>query len=219
MKLPNHKLIIGPKQPAKGFLKTVSHKVDFVFENGERDSMVVDSIERKSMDVVVIVPYYYKSDYDMRVYLRSCIRPSLASREYNNTGRWDKHKENPIIWELPAGLIELEEIGINGVFSAALRELEEETGFSTDERWRTDIIGKPYFASIGCFAERLYTVMVDISGLNIKKPTEDGSALEKYAVVEEVSLNDALDMIERGKIVDSKTILALYRLKMEMEKE
>ena len=86
MELPKHKLIIGPKQPAKGFLKTVSHKVDFVFENGERDSMVVDSIERKSMDVVVIIPYYY--DYrtgKLFICLKSCIRPALVTREYTRS--------------------------------------------------------------------------------------------------------------------------------------
>jgi hypothetical protein len=211
MKLPKHKLIIGPQQPAKGFIKAVSHNIEFHFDNGEKDSMIVDSLDKKCMDVVVIVPYE-RDQYGLNIYLRSCIRPSLATREYD-VGRPDKHKENPIMWELPAGLVEPEETGMEGIYSAALRELKEETGFIVPS-YKIEQLGHPYFSSPGIVSERIYIMLVDVNKCNKIKPTEDGSALEKNAVVESVSLTQAFQMINDGDIVDSKTILSLYRFHM-----
>ena len=211
MQLPKHKLIVGPEQPSVGFLKTVSHKIDFEFENGETASMLVDSIKRKAMDVVVIIPYYKRKD-SYCVYLRSCIRPSFITRDYKNTGRPDYHENNANNWELPAGLIEPEEIGEEGIINSALRELEEEIGFLA-QPYLAKKLGHRYFTCLGNMAERMYTVMVNVGRLQQHKPTEDGSALEKFAnITPGIELTEALSMIDYGKIVDSKTILSLYRL-------
>jgi len=213
LELPRHKLIIGPKQPAKGFLKTVSHKVDFVFENGVTDSMVVDSIERKSMDVVVIIPYFYNFiTGKLFIYLKSCIRPALVTRKYIRQSA--EHGQGNI-WELPAGLIEPEEYNLTGVYQAAQRELEEEIGFKQPDG-SFQFCGKSYYANVGMMAEQIFILKTAVDPKTIQIPTEDGSPLEKYSKIISITLDDALYYIDRGEIVDSKTILALYRFKISM---
>lgn len=215
MKLPNHKLIIGPKQESSGFLKTNSQKVTFLYENGISSSMTMDSVERKSLDVVVIMPYYVgyhdKHGDNIIIYLRSCIRPALVCRDYKSTERFESDNIHNM-WEFSAGLIELEETGIDGIKSAASRELEEEVGFTVESN-KFNQLGKRVFGSVGMMGERLYYLIVEIDPLAQKTPIEDGSPLEKFAKVERVSLDTAFMMMKSGEIYDTKTIIGLYKLK------
>jgi ADP-ribose pyrophosphatase len=115
------------------------------------------------------------------------------------------------LWEVPAGLVEASEQTTTGPARAAQRELAEELGFSVAlEAMHT--LGPSAFPSPGVIAERHFFFEVTVDPAVRREPELDGSALEHFGVVAEVSLEDALQMCRSGQIEDSKTELALRRL-------
>ena len=60
--------------------------------------------------------------------------------------------------------------------------------------------------------ERHFFFHVEVAGLDRGTPSEDGSALEKHALVVPIALHDALALTRTGDIEDEKTELALRRL-------
>jgi ADP-ribose pyrophosphatase len=105
---------------------------------------------------------------------------------------------NKEIWEIPAGKLdkgEKPEVGAN-------RELKEETGYEARELKK---IGEFYLAP-GYSTEYMYLFLA--RGLNKRE-----QSLEKGEKIEEVKIfskKEVLKMIKSRKIVDAKTILALF---------
>ena len=98
--------------------------------------------------------------------------------------------------EIPAGGINPEE----DMQTAALRELEEETGYRA---------GKCEFllairTTVAFCNERIDIYVAEDLEEGKQHPDED-----EYVEIEEYSLEELLDMIENGKIQDSKTVSAL----------
>lgn len=100
--------------------------------------------------------------------------------------------------ELPAGKLEPQE----NPDSAAKRELEEETGYVSDNWIKLGYI----YTSVGFCDEKLYLYLV--KDLKFKKENPDD---DEIIQCEEYSINQALEMIDNGIINDSKTICALLR--------
>jgi len=102
------------------------------------------------------------------------------------------------IIELPAGKLEYGE----DPFEAAKRELTEETGYVAD-KWED--LGYIH-TTPGFCDEKLY--LYKASGLTYKETNFD-----EFEVVENriTPLNEALEMIKTGEIIDSKTICALFK--------
>lgn len=113
------------------------------------------------------------------------------------------------IWELPAGKINEGEDPL----ACARRELAEETGHAAST-WRklTAIYTTPGFCS-----EVLHLYLAsDLS------PTPDGRTLEEGELtmtMKTVPLADAIAMIERGEIVDGKTICGILLGERLLRKE
>lgn len=158
-----------------------------------------DVAERRALDAAVIVPHAH-IDGAVHIFLRSSVRPPLALRtlEPLHTGS---------LWELPAGLIELNESPVH----AAQRELYEEVGFTVpiDALRPLGGLSSPAPALIG---EIHHYFHVDVSGLSRIEPEGDGSPLEHGARILSVRLSDALDACRSGLVLDAKTELALRRL-------
>ena len=194
------------------FLKIDTNDVRFHYPDGSTAEMKVDTISRKLSDAVVIVPYF-KSGRDGKyyVYLRSCLRTAIAVADYSKTMRLSDN--NPNLWELPAGLVDEEETGELGLRQAVVRELKEEVGFNiAQESVLINRMGFPVFPDPGVIAERLYFYSVKVEPNDRGVPTEDGSPLEKGGVVEVFSINEALEYIQYGRILDCKTEVGLNRL-------
>jgi ADP-ribose pyrophosphatase len=104
------------------------------------------------------------------------------------------------IWEIPAGKLkpkEKPEIG-------AKRELREETGYEAKELIK---IGE-FYLSPGYSTEYMYLFLAK----NLKKGKEDLDKEEKIKEVRVFSKKEIEKMIKLRKIVDAKTILALFFL-------
>lgn len=100
--------------------------------------------------------------------------------------------------ELPAGKLEK---GENPDY-ASKRELEEETGYISDN-WKS--LGYIY-TSPGFCDEKLYLYLASDLKYKQQNPDED-EIIESL----EYSISEVFDMIDNGLINDSKTICALFR--------
>ena len=101
--------------------------------------------------------------------------------------------------EIPAGTLEIGE----DPALCAVRELKEETGYSA-LNWET--IGKLY-PSPGYSTEQMWFYLARDLTASVAAP-EDDESLQ----LEIVPFAEAVDKIERGEIVDAKSIVALLRV-------
>ena len=113
--------------------------------------------------------------------------------------RQHRYPFNEVTWELPAGKLEKGEEPLR----CAQRELEEETGYRAKE-WKklTAIYTTPGFCS-----EVLHIYLAtNLIALPDGKKLEEG---EQTMTTTMVMLSNAIEMIERQEIVDSKTICGI----------
>lgn len=110
-----------------------------------------------------------------------------------------RHAIDEELWELPAGTLDAAD---EPPAKAARRELEEETGYQAE---RLIEMGA-FYSSPGFMTERLYAFVA--AGL-----TKTRQRLEptEHIHVEVVDVENALEMIRDGRIVDAKTIVTLLR--------
>jgi ADP-ribose pyrophosphatase len=181
------------------------------FEDGhESTPFEYDIIDRERLDAVVIVAHYAGSDGRRRVLLRTALRPPVALRPLS-VRPIPERETLGALWELPAGLVEVDERSAEGLKQCAARELLEEVGVKADPSALAEL-GPSTFPAPGMVGERHFFFHVAIDPAQISVPTEDGSALERGAIVAAVPLDEALALCRRGEIEDAKTELALRRL-------
>jgi ADP-ribose pyrophosphatase len=110
-----------------------------------------------------------------------------------------RHAPGGTIWEVPAGKLDPGE----DPEACAARELEEETGYRAGRIERTGVI----LTSPGFTDERIH--------LFCAYDLQPGTLQHEHAEhieIHEVRFSEALDMIERGEIIDAKSIVALYHV-------
>ena len=112
-----------------------------------------------------------------------------------------RHAAGGWIWELPAGKIEQQE----DIKTTAQCELAEEAGFEANS-WV--YLGK-CLSSPGVFTEIIHLYRA-------QDLTEVGQQLEEHEVLEVHWFKPQTihDMIRKGEIIDSKTVVALYYLQL-----
>ncbi len=108
--------------------------------------------------------------------------------------------------EIPAGTLEEGE----DPALCAVRELKEETGYSA-ARWEP--LGY-FFSSPGFCTERMFLFLARQLADGTATPEEDESI-----TVEWMPLAQAVDAIERGEIVDGKTMVGVLRVWRKINKE
>ena len=186
---------LGESDRAKPFFTLKHHRCQIEYPDGTlSEEFHHDIVSRKNPDAAVMIAYHIKNCEPM-IYLRSCIRPSLANRFF----------EGGSIWELPAGIIENETAE-----EAAAREVEEEVGFKVEVS-DMRLLGPPSFTCVGMTAEMMYFFAVKVDPNSQGEPKLDGSPLEKGGVVTPVCLSKIRCMISSGQISDLKTEVAVRR--------
>src|SRR5579863_4725086 len=114
-----------------------------------------------------------------------------------------RHAAQQFLWELPAGKLEPNEDPLAG----AQRELEEETGYRA-KKWKPLV---EYYGSPGFLGESMKVFLAEGLIACDAHPEEDEQIEFRL-----VRLSDLVKMIEKGAIVDGKTltsILLYVRLK------
>jgi ADP-ribose pyrophosphatase len=165
----------------------------------ESEAFQYDVATRKSLDAAVIAAHFIE-DGVRHVYLRSAVRPpcALIGLPPGDVGG---------LWELPAGLIDPGEEPAG----AAARELGEELGFAAEAGALQEL--GPWTVPVpGMIGERNFFYRVEVDPRRRTTPSEDGSPLERMAVIASVPVTVALEHCRTGAIRDAKTELALRRL-------
>ena len=102
-----------------------------------------------------------------------------------------------ILLEIPAGKIEINE----EPRETALRELREETGYTTE---KLEYLFE-FYTSPGFSNEKMYLFLSDelLEG-------ETSFESNEYIELEKVKIEDLIKMVDRGEITDSKTIIGIF---------
>lgn len=205
---------LTPEQP-QGFVQLVRQRLMAHAPAGPSTKpFVYDWVERRSLDAVVVVVYFFDPEGHCRVYLRSATRPPVVLRGAQRIPRssiWGTEG----LWELAAGLVEPEEETLDGTQACACREVEEELGFSVPkERMRE--LGPSTLPCPGVVGERHYYFAAEVDPKERREPSLDGSALEQHGAIIDVPLVDALLACRNGELEDAKTELGLRRLADEL---
>ncbi len=107
-----------------------------------------------------------------------------------------RHAAGQFLWELPAGKLEEGEEALAG----AKRELAEETGYRA-KKWRPLV---EYYASPGFLGESMKVFLAE--GL---EPGEASPEEDEKIELRLVKLSEVLKMIEKGAILDGKTMTSV----------
>jgi ADP-ribose pyrophosphatase len=107
-----------------------------------------------------------------------------------------RHAANQFLWELPAGKLDAGEEPLEG----AKRELEEETGYRA-KKWRPLV---EYYASPGFLGESMKVFTAEGLIPGDAHPEEDEDIELRL-----VKLSEVLRMIEKGAILDGKTLTSV----------
>jgi ADP-ribose pyrophosphatase len=183
-----------------GFLNVRRLDLELEYPQGRTSDRFSYDVGARALLDAVIIAAHFSSGGTRRVYLRSAVRPPCALRPLPPA-------HDGSLWELPAGLIDPGEEPVD----AAVRELGEELGFVVSA---ADLhpLGPPTFPAPGMIGERHLYFAVAVDPLLRATPTEDGSALERFAAILALPLADAIEHCRRGAIPDAKTELGLRRL-------
>lgn len=126
----------------------------------------------------------------------ACVLPVTENGDIVLVSQY-RNSVDDITLEAPAGLIEDGETPEQ----AARRELREETGCSVD---RLEFVAETVPA-IGTSNEKTYVYIGRGIAKGQMRPDEN-----EFVEREVIPISEALDMISDGRIVDSKTIIAIY---------
>ncbi|AUA18610.1 MULTISPECIES: NUDIX hydrolase [Streptococcus] len=114
------------------------------------------------------------------------------------------------IYEIPAGKLELGEE--DTLEDAALRELEEETGYTSDKL----TLLADFYSAIGFCNERIRLYLADnLIKVENPRPMDEDEVIELH----EVTLEEALNLVATGDICDAKTIMAIQYLQLMRKQE
>ena len=192
---------LSPPNQGSGYLRLRRLRLTAARAGGEAsEPFVYDSVERTALDAVVVAAHFVEAGV-RKVFLRSAVRPPVALRPVAQRPLPEKPTLG-VLWELPAGLVEAEECSPGGLRRCASRELEEELGFAIDPA-RFEPLGPASFPSAGVIGERHHYFQVEVDPTRRGVPAEDGSVLERDALVEAIALTEAARLCWTGQIEDS----------------
>jgi ADP-ribose pyrophosphatase len=119
-----------------------------------------------------------------------------------------RHAAGQFLWELPAGKLDAGEAPLDG----AKRELAEETGYQARE-WSSLFF---YYASPGFLGESMNVFLAEGLVAGDAHPEEDEHIDFRLA-----KLSDVLDMVDKGKIIDGKTLttVLLYARQLGLKRK
>lgn len=217
---PPHRLLREEAPPPSGppFLRADRETFRIRYANGETsEPFVYDTVKRRRLDAVVIAAHFRAADGERHVYLRSSLRPPVATRPID-ARPVPEPEDLGSLWELPAGLVEEDERSPEGLVACAAREVREELGFALSPASLAPL-GPPSFPAPAMVSERHFYFHVEVDPALRAVPSEDGSPLERHAAIVSAPLDALLDLARAGGLHDAKTELALRRLREALAAE
>lgn len=204
--------ILDQKPTGRAFLEVKRA----IFQNRYPDGALsppypYDSVERHAVDAVAILLVARESAKlsGARIALRSALRPPILHRR-NFVLPLPDSNPSVSVWEVPAGLIEPSEQGVQGILECAARETKEETGIELSPS-DFSLLGHAVYLSAGLMAEKIYFAYAEVSA-EFGVPLNDGSPVEEGSAMVFLPIEDALRAIDEGVVIDAKTEVGLHRV-------
>lgn len=195
----------------RGFLVMRRLTLRNVWEDGHASAAYrYDLVEREALDAVAIV-LFATGGGGPRICLRTALRPPLAFRNEHAIPIPEPPEAGAVQWEVPAGLVEPDERGEDGLRACASRETQEEVALEVPPEAFAPL-GPSVCISPGVLAEKLHYWAAEVDPSKRGVPAGDGSPTEERARVRFVPLADALAACRDGRIADLKTEAAVRRL-------
>ncbi len=199
-----------------GFIKVRRYTLATRYRDGRvSEQYPYDVVDRDALDAVLIALTAAQLGHarDPLVCLRTALRPPVALRAQRSLAV--PEQPTALLWELPAGLIELSP-SADPVRETAARECREETGYAVaSDQFET--LGAPVFLTPGLCAEKIHFVHAWVDRDDPRDVTAT-ELVEQASEIAWVALSQALALAEQGVIQDCKTELALRRLADKLAK-
>lgn len=177
---------------------------------GASDAYPCDVVSRPDPDAVAAVLYRRRPDGRVSVILKEGVRPPVYLRRLKPLVR-PETREDPMLVELAAGVLESADAGAGGLARRAAIEVREEVGVALPPEAFAPL-GEGLFASPGISDEKVYFCVAEAGAGTAAPPAGDGSAMEEGTRAVELDLGEAIRMCRDGRIPDMKTEVALLRL-------
>jgi ADP-ribose pyrophosphatase len=124
-------------------------------------------------------------------------------------------RDNLLVEEIVAGVIEPGEVGLEALRRRGAEELREEAGLDVALE-ALEPLGGPFFMLPGISSEKIHLLACEVDVGTARVSAEaaggDGSPLEEGAELGWRPLAEAVEACERGEIEDAKSELAFRRL-------
>lgn len=211
----DYKIITDTKETGKEHFASLRQlQIKPIFSDhtqGEQHPCAV--LMRHGIDAVMVVPYVRQEPIETSlVLLRYGQRPAVWLRRFMELPIQEPDAPARLC-ELVAGIREWHEHGIEGLRKRACIELQEEVGLHISPE---DLVplGPGFLPSPGLFPEKIFPFCVELSlsALQQANPLGDGGIQEMGASIEIITLQDAIQRVDQGLIIDAKTELGLLRL-------
>lgn len=199
----------------KGFIRVQRLTLRTTYDDGTRsEPFSYDVADRDALDAVLMVLHSPRPGvpHDPDVCLRTALRPPVALRANRPIPVPVKDpRVGPMVWEMPAGLIEKGETGFDAVLATASRETKEEVGLDVSPA-EFEALGVPVYLTPGLIGEKIHVLRAEVDR-NAPVAITATEVVEKASHVEWCPLTEAMRRAARGEIEDCKTELALFRLR------
>lgn len=160
----------------------------------------------------VVVALYRRAGDGVEVLLRQGLRPCVVFGRSGDLVPVPETRSSLLLTELVAGIVETEDVGIEGVRRRGVEEAWEEAGYRVEPAQMT-ILGAATFPTPGLMAEKFWLMAADVTDSPAPRPAlGDGSPMEEGSSTSWMRLEDAIAACVRGDIEDCKTELTLRRL-------
>lgn len=182
-------------------------------DGGRSQRYLCDFVVRPyGLDAVVVVVWCRRGDGTIGVLVRDGLRPALWFGRDPTATVLPEPGPRAFLTELVAGIVEVEDRGLDGLRARAAAEVLEEAGFEVAPAV-VSLLGAGSFPSPGAMAEKFHFAAVEVDPATQRPLEGDGSPMEEGAVTRWLGLDEAIAACVRGELEDAKTELGLRRLR------
>ena len=198
--------------PTQGFLRLRRLTLQNRYADGSTsEPYPCDIVSRRFPDAVAIVIYEIDDARQVRVAMRTGVRPPVYFRGDQPGLVQPETRDHRLLTEIVAGLLETGDDGPDGIDRRAADECIEEAGYDVPVG-DVQELGAPMFPSPGVTDEQIFYRRVETDLDARGAPKGDGSTMEEAGDVVLMPLDEAIHRCRAGDIPDAKTELALLRL-------
>lgn len=194
----------------EGFLQVRRLRVKNRRADGSSSSVYrVDVIDRPKLDAVAVLVWRTRPDGALEYLTRENLRPAAYFRK-DKTPTVPDTQSHLFCEEIVAGLLEPEDVGVDGLKVRGAAEVLEEVGYAVTPA-QIVLLGAPFLLAPGILSEKIFAAACDVTGMTQGVPQGDGSPMEEGGKMRWRSGPEMLAAFDAGLIQDAKSELILQR--------